>query len=147
MIGMRGRSGELVVEAGNNIGTVMFHQGMILHASSPYSRAIGDLMVEQGLITENELIETLKAQKKEPSAPLGGLLLKQGRVTYEIIEMMVYDQIRSSIREFQSWGDISSSFSDKAVKPYDQLRLPVKEFIIPETYEAAKAFIASVTPQ
>src|SRR5208337_5611461 len=89
LAGIRSRTGELVIESGNNIGTVLMHDGKILQAFSPYSRAIGDLLVEDGLISETELIETLKFQKKNEYMPLGGLLFKTGKVTLEIIEMMV----------------------------------------------------------
>lgn len=46
LIGLEGRTGELVVESGNNIGSLIFHEGKILLAFSPYTRAIGDLLVE-----------------------------------------------------------------------------------------------------
>ena len=60
ILGMRERTGELVVESGNNIGTMLFHRGKVIQAFSPYSRAIGDLLVEEGMISESELIEILK---------------------------------------------------------------------------------------
>ena len=77
--GMQLRTGELSLEAGNNIGTMLFYKGGILQAFSPYSRAIDDLLVEDGLITETELIDTLKLQKMSPSSQLGGgMFLKTG---------------------------------------------------------------------
>ncbi len=146
LLGMRERTGELVVESGNNIGTMLFHDGKILQAFSPYSRAIGDLLVEDGLITESELIETLKIQKRNEHAPLGGLLLKMGRVTFEVVEMMVHEQIRSALKEFQSWNNVYLSFMDKELKPYDRINLGVHEFLQPEIIETAKAFLAGVSP-
>jgi len=142
--GMRSRTGELVIESGNNIGTVLMHNGKILQAVSPYSRAIGDLLVEEGRISEADLIETLKIQKKEEYVPLGGLLLKTGKVTLEMIEKMVFEQIRQSIQEFQTWDDVNFSFLDKELKPYDRISLNVHEFIPPRTVEAARSFLAVV---
>jgi hypothetical protein len=63
---MQHRTGELTLESGNNIGTILLYKGDILQAFSPYSRAIGDLLVEVGLIIETELIDTLKLQKMIP---------------------------------------------------------------------------------
>jgi hypothetical protein len=144
LLGMRERSGELVVESGNNIGTVLLHRGKILQAFSPYSRAIGDLLVDDGLITESELIETLKIQKRNEYAPLGGLLLMMGKVTIEVIEMMVHEQIRHALKEFQSWTDVKLSFTDKEVKPFDRINLGVHEFLSQETIEALKTFLTAV---
>ncbi len=145
ILGMRERSGELLVESGNNIGTMMFHRGRIIHAFSPYSRAIGDLLVEDGLLTESELIETLKIQKKSEHTPLGGILLKRGKVTFEVIEKMVHEQIRRAIKEFQSWSNVSLSFNERELKPYDRICLPVHEFVPQNTIEAAKIFLAAET--
>ncbi len=147
LLGMRERTGELVIESGNNIGTMLFYDGKILQAFSPYSRAIGDLLVEDGLLTETELIETLKIQRRNEHAPLGSILLKMGRVTFEVIEMMVHEQIRRAMKEFQNWDDIMVSFTDKEQKPYDRISLGVHEFLPSETLETAKTFLATDIPQ
>jgi hypothetical protein len=144
---MQMRSGELVLEAGNNIGTILFHKGKIIQAFSPYSRAFGDLMVSDGLISETELIETLKFQKKSNYVPLGGLLLKAGKVTFDIIERLVTEQIRQSIKEFLSWKNINITFVDKDMQPYDSICLPAHEFIGSETLKSAAIFLSLETPR
>jgi hypothetical protein len=121
------------------------HGGKILQASSPYSRAIGDLLVEDGLITDEELMESLKTQKRNIHLPLGVILLKMGRVTYEVIEMMVHEQIRQSVKEFQSWNNVSFSFIEKEITPYDHIHLMIHEFIPPDTVQSAKTFLSLET--
>jgi hypothetical protein len=143
LLGARDRTGELTIEAGNNIGTLFIFRGKILQSSSPYSRAIGDLLVENGMISESELIETLKIQKRNEHIPLGSLLLKLGKVTFEIVEMMVYEQIRQAVKEFQSWNNANFSFLDKDIKPYDRIHLTLKEFMPPSTIESAQAFLSA----
>lgn len=143
LIGMQARTGELVMESGNNIGTILFYQGKIRHAFSPYSRAIGDLLVEAGVITDTELIEMLMLQKKNPVSPLGSLLLKSGKITFEVIEMMVHEQIRRALKEFQCWKDIKFSFAYKDIKPFDRIQLTVHEFIRPEVLQSAVSFLAA----
>lgn len=76
IIGMQLRTGELVLEFGNNIGTMLLQKGKILQAFSPYSRAIGDLLVEDGIINDAELLDTLKLQKMSSFSPLGGDVLE-----------------------------------------------------------------------
>ncbi len=147
LLGVQTRTGELVIESGNNIGTMLLHQGKILQAFSPYSRAIGDLLVEDGLISDTELIETLKIQKRNAYSPLGGLLLKMGRVTFEVVEMMVHEQIRQSVKEFQTWDPVNFNFNDKEITPYDRIHLPVHEFLSREIIESAKTFLSDDSPQ
>jgi hypothetical protein len=146
LVGMQQRTGELTLESGNNIGTMLFHKGNILQASSPYSRAIGDLLVEDGLITEEDLLETLMLQKKNSSSPLGGMFLKTGKVTLEVIERMVHEQIRQSIKEFESWNALNVTFVDKDIQPHDDIYLPTREFITPESLRSAANFLSPSKP-
>ena len=129
VIGLQARTGELVIESGNNIGSMLFHQGAILQALSPYSRAIGDLLVEDGVLSEAELLEVLKLQKNEPHRPIGNMLMQTGKVSFEAVEMMVHEQIRQAFSEFSNWEDISISFVEKDIKPYDTISLPVYELL------------------
>jgi len=146
LIGVQARSGELVVESGTNIGTILFYGGKILQAFSPYSRTIGDLLVEDGVITDGDLLETLRLQKISSYAPLGALLLKTGKVTFEVVEMMVHDQIRKAVKEFQSWERLNFSFTHKDIKPFDRIHLLPQEFIQPDTINAVNAFLAGKPP-
>jgi hypothetical protein len=145
LIAMQGLTGELEIESGNNIGSMLFYQGRILHALSPYSRAIGDLLVEDGLVTEAELIDTLKLQKTQTHTPLGCLFLHSGKVSFEIIEMMVHAQIREAVKEFLTWDRLSFGFSKKEIQPYDKINMVVHEFIPPSVLESAKLHLFEAT--
>jgi len=145
LIGLKARTGELVLESGNNIGSIVFRDGRILQAFSPYSRAIGDLLVEQEIITEAELLATLKLQKQKGDVPLGGLLVKTGKVSLEAIEMMVHEQIRQSVKEFITWEKLRISFFEKDIQPFDRIHLPVHEFLPPDVVKASKAFVTDAS--
>jgi len=143
LIGMQARTGELILEADNNIGTILFHNGNVLQTSSPYSRAIGDLLVEEGLISDTDLIETLLHQKKNPVSPLGSLLIKTGKVTFDLIETKVHEQMRHAVKEFQSWKGLTFSFVPKDIQPHDKIHLTAHEFISPEILTSAISFLAA----
>ena len=144
LIGMEGRTGELIVESGNNIGTLLFHEGKILLAFSPYTRAIGDLLVEQGVLTDAELLDVLKQQMTGPHTPVGMLLLKTGKVTFSVIETMVQEQIRKAVKDFSAWKPIDINFVHKEVRPFDSIHLPVHEFIPPDVARAVLVFAAGM---
>jgi hypothetical protein len=146
LIGLKGRTGELVLESGNNIGTLVFHDGNILQAFSPYSHAIGDLLVEDGIITEAELLETLKLQKQSNISPIGSLFMRTGKVSFEAIEMMVHAQIRQAVKEFITWDNPRISFLEKDVHPFDRIHLPVQEFLLPDTVKLSQAFFTALPP-
>lgn len=144
LIGLEGRTGELVVESGNNIGTLLFHEGRILLAFSPYTRAIGDRLVEKGLLTDAELLDVLKQQMTGPHTPVGALLLKTGKVTFPMIESMVHEQIRAAVKDFSAWKPLDYSFQNKAVTPFDTIHLTVHEFISPDLLPAVRIFTAGL---
>ena len=144
LIGLEGRTGELVVESGNNIGSLLFHEGKILLAFSPYTRAIGDLLVEKEVLTDAELLEVLKQQMTGPHTPVGALLLKTGKVTFPIIETMVQEQIRRAIKDFSSWNPLDFNFIKKTVQPFDSIHLPVYEFIPADVVNSAQDFVAGL---
>lgn len=137
LLGLEKRTGELVMESGNNIGSMLFHEGKILQAFSPYTRALGDLLVDDGVLTDTELIEVLKLQKSEPDRPVGSMLMRAGKVGFEIVEMMVHEQIRQAVSVFSKWNEICFSFIDKDIQPFDTIHLTVHEFVNPETLESA----------
>jgi hypothetical protein len=137
LIGLQARTGELIIESGNSIGSMIFHDGRILQAFSPYASAIGDLLVEGGALTEAELMDVLKSQKNEEYSPVGFLLMKANKVSFEVVEMMVHEQIRQAVKTFKAWKDLSFSFVDKAIDPFDTIHLPVYEFIETETLKEA----------
>ena len=68
-----------------------------------------------------------------------------GKVTLEIVEMMVHAQIRQAVKEYQSWKNSNFSFQDKDIKPYDRIHLTLNEFIPPSTIESATAFLSAGT--
>jgi len=144
LVGLEGRTGELVVESGNNIGSLLFHEGKILLAFSPYTRAIGDLLVEQEVLTDAELLDVLKQQMTGPTTPVGMLLLKTGKVTFPIIEAMVQEQIRRAIKDFSGWNTLDFNFIKKDVRPFDTIHLPVYEFIPPDVINSAFVFVAGL---
>jgi len=141
LIGLEGRTGELVVESGNNIGTLLFHDGKILLAFSPYTRTIGDILVEQGVLTDGELLDVLKQQLIGPHMPTGMLLQKTGKVTFKAIEIMVQEQIRRAIKDFNEWSPLEFSFVQKDIRSFDGIHLPVYEFLPPDIAKAAFVFV------
>jgi hypothetical protein len=145
LVGLEGRTGELVIESGNNIGSLLFFEGRILLAFSPYTRAIGDLLVEQGILTDAELLEMLKQQRTGPHTPVGALLLRSGKVTLAIIEAMVHEQIRKAIKDFQAWDPAEFNFVMKPVKPFDAIHLQVYEFLPADVVASCHAFLSGMT--
>lgn len=144
LIGAEGRTGELILESGNNIGSLLFHEGKILLAFSPYTRAIGDRLVEQGVLSDSELIDVLRQQRAGPPVPVGVILLQAGKVTFPLLEGMVQEQIRSAIKDFASWKPVEFIFMKKSIQPIDRIHLSVYEFIPHDLLTATRTFLQNL---
>ena len=140
LLALQRRTGELTLESGNNIGTLVLYEGRLILAFSPYTRAIGDLLVERGVLTDAELLEVLKQQRIGPHTPVGTLLLKSGKVTFQDIETLVQDQIRKAIKDFGAWDPLDLNFVDTDVAPFDSISLAVHEFIPEAMRQSAMQF-------
>lgn len=143
LVGSQGRIGELVLESGNNIGSIVVHEGKVLQAYSPYSRALGDLLVDEGVITEAELLDTLAEQRRNTAIPLGTMLMKTGKVTFALIEKMVHSQIRTAIGDFSKWENVNYSFVAKDIRPFDRIHITALELIPAEILHAVKEYLDS----
>lgn len=144
LIGAEARTGELVIESGNNIGSLLFHEGKILLAFSPYTKAIGDRLVEQGVINEAELIDVLKQQLARPPIPVGMILMQSGKISYSMLENLIQEQIRSAIKDFSAWKPAEFIFMKKILHPVDGIHLTVHEFLPPDLLHATRAFLSNL---
>jgi hypothetical protein len=145
LIGLEQRTGELTIESGNNIGTILFHEGKILLAFSPYTRAIGDVLVDEGTVSDAELLKMLQQQRTGPRTPMGFLLRETGKVTFGTIETMVQEQIRGAITDFLSWNPVEFMFTKKDVQPFDTIHIPIYEFLPADILRSAVAFVEGMT--
>jgi hypothetical protein len=59
---------------------------------------------------------------------------------------MVQEQIRHSLKEFQTWKDVRFSFVNKNIQPPDRIYVLPHEFISPETLRSAAAFLSMKMP-
>jgi hypothetical protein len=72
---------------------------------------------------------------------VGALLLKTGKVNFKTIEGMVHEQIRKAIQDFSVWQNVDFTFLTKDIKPFDEIHLPVYEFLPPDVVRSAVLFV------
>lgn len=102
---LRGRSATLLVTSGDSVVELRFHGGRIQSASGSQSIRLGQLLVDRGLLTREQLVEALALQQmpQECWQPLGKLLVDLETITEEQLEGTVRDQVARAVREAASW--------------------------------------------
>lgn len=98
------RTGTLVITSENGIGAVHLKDGFIAGAASPNSTNMGDLLIEEGVITADQLESAIENQKtKSPDRLLGSILLDLGMVERVQLQAALEAQVRGALGEMVGW--------------------------------------------
>ena len=113
------KSGKLTLSHGDDIGTVVFNNGKILHASNGRSRPfLGNVLLEKGLVTQKTLDQALAVQKTGAEwSKIGTVLVDMGAVTQEGLERVVRAQLQEITEQFLQWESGFFSFKPLATRP------------------------------
>jgi tetratricopeptide (TPR) repeat protein len=105
------RTGTLVLQSQKGAGAVYLRSGMITNASSPNATNIGDLLLDRGAITQDQLGEVASCQREDGRGSLmGGLFIERGMVDADTIKGVLTDQVFNAIRELFPWKEGQFAF-------------------------------------
>jgi len=96
------KSGKLTINENNKNGVFLFRCGKLVHAANGRSRKpLGDLLLEQGLISPSTLDSALQVQRKGVTRrKVGSILIEMKAITTEILEKVIGEQLREITEEF-----------------------------------------------
>lgn len=105
MLASSRKSGKLTLTEYGGQGVVVLRQGKIIYAASSSAReALGNMLVCEGLISEEQLKQSLEAQREsKEERRLGAILVELGFLDQEALESMIASQIEKVIAEFLDW--------------------------------------------
>lgn len=124
------KTGELTLETERGRGTLRFLNGNIVDSDSPHMTAIGDLLVREGMVSAEDVEESLEKQKENPRAgKIGKIFVDSGRVDQKAISRMVKEQIFTAIQDFSTWKNVYFTFMEKDVLPSDDIHVTLTDII------------------
>ena len=124
------KTGELTLEAEKGRGTLRFLNGNIVDSDAPSSTPLGDLLIQKGFLTREDVAVSLAKQKNESiSRRLGKIFVEMGRVEQNCIQSMVKEQIFAAIQDFSTWRNVYFSFHEKDVVPSDDIHVTLTDII------------------
>ncbi|CAN5780967.1 hypothetical protein BH23GEM9_BH23GEM9_28210 [soil metagenome] len=98
------KSGCLSVADGSRFGQIYFEAGRICYARIVNRRdRLGDLLVRDGLLQQQQLDDVLLMQTREPERRVGELLVASGHLTREDLTRYVRMQIEEAIYHLFTW--------------------------------------------
>lgn len=105
-------SGKLEVHAPENSGSFYFASGVLTYGMLRINpRKIGEMLLESGMITEEQLHECLLLHRQDQGTrPLGHLLQEKGYVDAARLDDLLIRQIKEAFFESLSWRQGTFAF-------------------------------------
>ncbi len=111
IIGLSKRSGVLTVIHKAGTGRLVFHEGNVMYATSDRKSRFGYTLLQKGIITYEELEESLKIQKTAKTRkPLGTILVETGIANRDVIEKLLKEHILDVVKDLLTWDTGSFHF-------------------------------------
>src|SRR5687767_11103322 len=104
LLAMGQKTGCLSVADRSSFGTIYFSKGRISYASIVNRRdRLGDILVKNGLITQQELDSAIQAQTRQRDKRLGEILIEQKILTREELHRYIRLQIEEAVYFLFTW--------------------------------------------
>ena len=124
------KTGELTLEADRGRGTLRFLNGNIVDTDAPSTTPLGDLLIQRGYLTRDDVRASLDRQRSDPSSGrLGRIFVESGRVDPQCVRQMVKEQIFAAIEDFSTWKNVYFTFQEKEVIPSDDIHVTLTDII------------------
>ncbi len=124
------KTGELTLEADRGRGTLLFLNGNIVDSTAPDSLPLGDMLIQKGFLSHDDVEDSLARQQLDPgSGPLGRIVVEAGRTDPRCIQTLVQEQIFSAIEDFSSWRNVYFTFHEKEVVASDDIHVTLSDII------------------
>lgn len=112
---MQTKSGTLTVATPLGIGVLELQEGRLVSASSPHAKRLGQMLLEEKLLTREQFDRALFEQTSAAadtgsSAYFGAIVLAHDWMSKERLGEVVLDQIMTALNEILSWEQGTFSF-------------------------------------
>ncbi len=111
LLSMGQKTGRLSVTDGSRFGQIYFDRGRINFATIVNRRdRLGDLLVRDGAVRHDQLMEAVDAQAERPDRRLGEILLERGLIDSATLTASIERQIEEAIYYLFTWKQGSFYF-------------------------------------
>ncbi len=105
LLAMGRKTGCLSVTDRSNFGYVYFENGRVIYASLlNRPDRLGELLVRNGVITEDQLDEAVRIQSERRGVPVGEILLEAGTISTDDLHRFIRVQIEEAVYHLFSWN-------------------------------------------
>jgi len=120
IISLSKKSGTLTLKSSQGEGAICFLDGQVVRAaSSQFPETLGQLLLRERLVTEEQIDQALEQQKQlKEHQPLGVLLAERFQIPREAVEDVVKRQIEAIVFSFFRWREGTFFFQLELLSAY-----------------------------
>jgi len=132
IISLSKKTGTLVLKGEAGGAVVVFKEGQVVQAATDSLRdTLGNILITKGIITEQDLEDSLAKQKElKGQKRLGQILVEMGKLDDGTLEETIKSQIEAIIYSLLSWDDGFFNFELGQVEPTDKIQVSTHEFLL-----------------
>ena len=146
LLSLTKKTGKLsAVRKGNKI-LLGLKEGSIVYAAQPMVRErLGSVLINRGLVSEEQLYRALEIQREEKSRRLlGSILVDLGAISRDGLEGVIRSQFEGVIRELMSWDGGVMVFNRVDMEELDAIRIDPSEVILGKGLETGTLLAESL---
>jgi len=127
MLQIGSKTGELAITNEENLVYLYLNSGELTHVHWMNRKdRLGSMLVENGLIEEQELKEVLELQQERENAPMGELFLELELVDKKTLREQIKKQMRDAIIELSGWEKGYFVFESREIYQPEGLPVSIK---------------------
>jgi hypothetical protein len=131
IISLSKKTGTLIARSRKGTGMVVFKDGQVVQAACDSIRdSLGNILVSQGMVTEEALSRALALQKREGGKPLGKILVEMGVVPAQTLESVIRKQIEEIVYDLLGWEEGFFNFELNEIALKDQIEIDTQQFLL-----------------
>ncbi len=140
IVSLSRKSGSLSLYSRGREGKIVFRNGQVVRASSSsFQQNLGEILIQKGIIDASTLKSAISIQQKSDSRErLGSILVKNFKVSDEVIEDVVREQIERVVYSLFAWAEGTFDFelqdnnADPDVTHLDPMQFRLKQGLNPQ---------------
>ncbi len=140
------KTGNLCFQKGTGeTAELFFNNGQCVRASGPGITNIGDVLLKQGHVTDEDIEKAVEIQKSASvRKPLGAILEETGLVTHALIRNAVIVQIEEVLYKLISWEDGTFKFDERDAPVWDDIGVILSDLVLPEDVNTVYMLLEAV---
>ncbi|MEW6685107.1 MAG: DUF4388 domain-containing protein [Candidatus Edwardsbacteria bacterium] len=127
LLSLSRKSGILTLDTSENVGKIVFHQGMVVSAELQKGKEkIGEMLLKAGRIKEERINEILKEQESsEQKRKFGIILIEKGLLPKGELLRFLQLQLEDTIYNLLKWREGYFKFEEEEIKVEEEIPLAI----------------------